>query len=102
DLMATQDFEENFICWKETGNILTAIKKPNILVTWNLDTGRILSYHPVSEFNFSNFRKHTEWNGLTLLKQIKEVKTKTVAKKPTAGAPKTTTINDEGEDEDED
>ena len=85
--MASQNFEENFICWKETGNILTAIKKPNILVSWNLDTGNIISYKPVEQFNFSNYRKHTDWNGMTLLKQIKEVKIK--LQKPADGVTNT-------------
>jgi len=45
DLMASQDFDANFICWKEIGNLLIALKKPNILVTWNTDTGKIINYH---------------------------------------------------------
>ena len=45
-----------------------ALKKPNILVTWNTDTGKIVGYHKVESMNFNNFIRHTEWNGATLLK----------------------------------
>ena len=74
DLMASQDFEENYLCWKEVENKLIALKKPNVLVTWNTDTGKIEGYQTLDNFNFENYRRHTEWNGCTLLKQVKEVK----------------------------
>jgi hypothetical protein len=50
------------------------LKKPNVLVTWNLDTGKIESYHALENMNFNSYIRHTEWNGATLLKQLKEVK----------------------------
>ena len=74
DLMASQDFDSNFLCWKQIDNKLIAFKKPNILVTWNTDTGKILGYHKIEKMDFGNFIRHTEWNGTTLLKQLKEVK----------------------------
>lgn len=49
------------------------MKKPNILVTWNTDTGKIEGYHRL-DFNFTNFKRHTEYNGCTLMKQSKEAK----------------------------
>jgi hypothetical protein len=44
DLIATQDFEETYLCWIEKENQLIALKKPNILITWNLDNGKIVDY----------------------------------------------------------
>lgn len=71
--MASQDFETNFICWKEIDNRLIALKRPNILVTWNTDTGKIISYHKLHGYNFNNYVKHTEWNGMFVLKKQKEL-----------------------------
>jgi hypothetical protein len=66
--MASQEFEANFICWRETGNKLIALKKPNILVTWNTDTGKIEGYEELANINYDNYKRHTEWNGATLMK----------------------------------
>lgn len=76
DLIATQDFENNFICWKEHNNTLTALKRPNILVSWNLDNGKIIKHKVVEGFDFTKFTKHTDWNGRTILKELKEAKVK--------------------------
>ena len=73
--MASQDFESNFMCWKQINNLLIALKKPNILVTWDTDTGKILQYSRLDGFNFGEFKRHTEWAGCTLMKQIKEATT---------------------------
>ena len=51
-----------------------AIKKPNILVTWNLDTGGIIKNTILKGFDYDKFKKHSEWNGQALLKQSKEAK----------------------------
>lgn len=51
-----------------------AIKKPNILVTWNLDTGAIIKNTILDGLNYEKFKKYSEWNGQTLLKQSKEAK----------------------------
>jgi hypothetical protein len=53
---------------------LFAIKKPNILVTWNLDTGGIIKNTILKGLNYDKFKKHSEWNGQALLKQSKEAK----------------------------
>lgn len=42
---------------------LLAIKKPNILVTWNLDTGAIIKNTTLKGLNYEKFKKHSEWNG---------------------------------------
>ena len=39
--MATMDFEENFVCWKQVGNKIFALKQPNMIVCWNIDTGKV-------------------------------------------------------------
>ena len=62
------------MCWKEFGHLLTAIKKPNILVTWNLDTGIIVSSEVLKGINYDKFKKHSDYNGKTLLKRSKEAK----------------------------
>lgn len=67
DLMSTLNFEQNFVFWKQTGNKLHAFKQPNIVVTWDLNTGKVIGS---KEFNINlrGFKKHTDWNGSTLLK----------------------------------
>ncbi len=72
--MASQDFQQNFICWKEIGNTLIALKKPNILVSWNTDTGKIVGYHKLQDMDFTKYIRHSEWNGATVLKMMKEAK----------------------------
>lgn len=42
--MASQEFDKNYICSKFIENKLIALKKPNVLVTWNTDTGKIEGY----------------------------------------------------------
>jgi hypothetical protein len=42
DLMATMDFEDNFICWKQIESKLYALKSPNMIVTWDLNTGKVV------------------------------------------------------------
>lgn len=53
---------------------MIALKKPNILVSWNTDTGKIVGYHELNGMDFTKYTRHTEWNGATLLKQMKEAK----------------------------
>jgi hypothetical protein len=54
--------------------MLFAIKKPNILITWNLDNGSIVSNTVIKEINYDKFKKHSDWNGMTLMKLSKEAK----------------------------
>lgn len=54
--------------------MLIALKRPNILITWNTDTGKIVNYHQCHGFDFTKFIKHTEWNGTCLMKEMREAK----------------------------
>lgn len=51
---------------------MTALKRPNILVSWNLDNGKIVKHTVVPGIDLTHFNKHSDWNGLTVLKEIKE------------------------------
>jgi hypothetical protein len=45
DLVASQDFDEKFICSRVFGNSLVALKKyQGCLVTWDLDDGNIMTF----------------------------------------------------------
>ena len=54
---------------------MTALKKPNILVSWNLDNGKVIHHQKIDSLNFKDFKKFSDWNGTTLLKQMKAAKT---------------------------
>ena len=72
DLIASQEFLSNFICWKDFQNTLIGLKTPKFLVTWNKDNGAIISHQSLEDIDFTHFRKHSEWNEMTLLKEVKE------------------------------
>ena len=42
DLMSTINFESNFVFWKQSDSKLHAFKQPNVVVSWSLDTGKVL------------------------------------------------------------
>lgn len=67
DLMSTMNFESNFVFWNQTGDKLYAFKQPNIIVTWDMNTGIVIKSEEFST-NLKGFNKHTDWNGCTLLK----------------------------------
>lgn len=43
-------------------------------MSWNTDTGKIVGYHKLENMDFTKYIRHTEWNGATVLKMIKEAK----------------------------
>ena len=42
DLMATSNFESNFVFWRQTEDRLHAFKQPDSVVSWDLDTGLVI------------------------------------------------------------
>ena len=71
DLMSTLNFEANFVFWRQIGNRLHAFKQPNIVVSWDLDTGKVINSKEFN-INIKGFKKHSDWNGSTLLKQVRD------------------------------
>ena len=71
DLMSTLNFESNFVFWKQTENRLFAFKQPSMVVTWDLDTGLVASNKNFDIF-LKGFKKHSDWDGSTLLKQVRD------------------------------
>lgn len=44
DLMSIMNFKSNFAFWKHIGNrYIVCFKQPNNVVTWDLDTGKVIS-----------------------------------------------------------
>jgi len=74
DMVASQDFEKNFVCYKEVANKITAIKKPNHLVTWNWDTGKVICNVELKGMDFERETKHSEWEGTFLLQRKRQFK----------------------------
>jgi hypothetical protein len=54
-MIASQEFERLFILSKEEKDKLYAIKKPNILVTWNLDNGIIIKNTILKGRNYDKY-----------------------------------------------
>jgi hypothetical protein len=70
--MASFNFRSNYICWRTSacGEALYALKQPNIIVQWELDTGNVDSKQ-ISQI-FKGFQKHSDWNNTTIIKQERE------------------------------
>lgn len=63
DLMGSLDFESTFIAFKEMGNKIIALGKPNVIQTWNQDTGHIVQRTHVRGLDLTNYRFHSDWHG---------------------------------------
>ena len=63
DLMGSLDFETSFVAYKEIGNKIIGIAMPNVIQTWDQDTGQIVLRTHVVGIDISNYRFHTEWHG---------------------------------------
>ncbi len=67
DLMGSLNFKENYICWKEIDHKLVAFKSPNVLMTWDLDTGKAEERNYMKGFFLDHHKLHTTWDGKSLL-----------------------------------
>jgi len=73
DLMGSLDFESTFVAYKEIGNQIIGLAKPNVIQTWNQDTGHILLRTHCAGIDITNYRFHSEWHGQTILKKTRDV-----------------------------
>lgn len=70
--MGSLDFESTFVAYKEIGNKIIGLAKPNVVQTWDQDTGHILLRTHVGGLDLTNYRFHSEWHGQTILKKTRE------------------------------
>lgn len=68
ELLGSMDFEKNFLCWRKMDDKLYAFKEPNIIITWDVTSGKVINQRVQENIYIKGFQKHSEWNNAFLLK----------------------------------